>query len=75
MKPRSPHWDNLVEASTQDYVNARISEELSSIRDDIDAITGALLALKDTSKFDLGGFIRRLNNVEEAMRAHDKTTQ
>ena len=72
---RSPHWTGLVEAATQDYIDARVSQQLSPIRDDIDAIKGALLALKDTSKFDMGSFIRRLNNVEEAMRAHDKTTQ
>jgi hypothetical protein len=65
--PHSRHWASQVEATTREYVNARINEELTPIRDDIEALRGALLSLRETAQLNSGNLIGRLNNMEELL--------
>jgi hypothetical protein len=65
--PHSRHWASQVEATTREYVNARINEELTPIRDDIEALRGALLSLRETAQLNSGNLIGRLSNMEELL--------
>ena len=48
----SRHHASQVDPTTREYINARINEELAPIRDDIEALRGALLALRETANFN-----------------------
>ena len=63
----SRHHASQVDPTTREYINARINEELAPIRDDIEALRGALLSLRETSNFNSGNLIGRLNNMEELL--------
>ena len=58
----SRHHASQVDSTTREYINARINEELAPIRDDIEALRGALLSLRETANFNSGNLIGRLNN-------------
>lgn len=63
----SRHWASQVDATTREYINARINEEIKPIRDDIEALRGALLSLRETANFNSGDLIGRLNNMEQLL--------
>lgn len=65
--PQSRVWASQVDAVIREYVNARIVEETTPLRDDIEALRGALLSLRETAQFSSGNLIGRLNNIEELL--------
>tara|TARA_B110000046_G_scaffold184092_1_gene221730 strand:+ start:570 stop:836 length:267 start_codon:yes stop_codon:yes gene_type:complete len=65
--PHSRVWASQVSPVTREFVNARINEELRPIRDDIEALRGALLSLRETANFSSGNLLGRLSNMEELL--------
>lgn len=63
----SRHWASQVDPTVREYINARINEETRPIRDDIEALRGALLSLRETANFNSGDLIGRLNNMEQLL--------
>lgn len=63
----SRHWASQVDPTVREYINARINEETRPIRDDIEALRGALLSLRETAQFNAGDLIGRLNNMEQLL--------
>ena len=63
----SRHYASQVDPNTREYINARINEELAPIRDDIEALRGALLSLRETAQLNSGNLIGRLSNMEELL--------
>ena len=63
----SRHWASQVDPTVREYINARINEETRPIRDDIEALRGALLSLRETANFNSGDWIGRLNNMEQLL--------
>ena len=63
----SRHWASQVDVTTREYINARINEEMRPLRDDIEALRGALLSLRETANFNSGNLVGRLNNMEELL--------
>ena len=60
----SRHWASQVDATTREFINARIAEELKPLRDDIEAIRSALLVIREGSQRDTGELTARVNDVE-----------
>ena len=60
----SRHWASQVDATTREFINARIAEELKPLRDDIAAIRSALLVIREGSQRDTGELTARVNDVE-----------
>jgi hypothetical protein len=56
-----------VDASTREYINARIHEELKPIRDDIAALRSAILAARESLQRDMGDVAGRMSNTEELL--------
>jgi len=63
----SRHWASQVDASTREYINARIHEELKPIRDDIAALRSAILAARESLQRDMGNVAGRMANTEELL--------
>jgi len=63
----SRHWASQVDASTREYINARIHEELKPIRDDIAALRSAILAARESLQRDMGDVAGRMANTEELL--------
>lgn len=60
----SRHWASQVDATTREYINARINEELKPLRDDIAAMRSALLVIREGGQTDVGQLTARVNDVE-----------
>lgn len=60
----SRHWASQVDATTREYINARINEELKPLRDDIAAVRSALLVIREGGQTDVGQLTARVNDVE-----------
>lgn len=52
---------------TRDYVNAKISEELKPIRDDMVAVLEALSEMRTENEVSKGEHVARINMVEEVL--------
>lgn len=63
----SRHWASQVDASTREYINARIHEELKPIRDDIAALRSAILAARESLQRDMGDVAGRMANTEDLL--------
>lgn len=60
----SRHWASQVDATTREYIDARINEELRPLRDDIAAMRSALLVIREGGQTDVGQLTARVNDVE-----------
>jgi len=60
----SRHWASQVDATTREYIDARINEELKPLRDDIAAMRSALLVIREGGQTDVGQLTARVNDVE-----------
>lgn len=61
-------WATQVDAVIRDFVNARIHEELKPVRDDTEALRGALLRIREASQSDMGTLTARVNDEEELIK-------
>ena len=61
-------WATQVDAVIRDFVNARIHEELKPVRDDTEALRGALLRIREASQSDMGTLTARVNDAEELIK-------
>ena len=67
MNANSKLWASQVDPVIREYVNARISEELGPIRDDIAAFRVALLGMREGYQSANGDLTARVNGVEELL--------
>lgn len=63
----SRHWASQVDATTREYIDARIHEELKPMRDDIAALRSAILAARESLQRDMGDVAGRMANTEELL--------
>lgn len=68
MNVHSRHWASQVDATTREYINARIQEELKPIRDDIAALRGALLGIREGYQSSNGQLTARVNDMEALLK-------
>lgn len=68
----SRHWASQVDATTREYINALIHEELKPIRDDIAALRGAILAARESLQRDMGDVAGRVTNAEDLLNMSSK---
>ena len=65
--PSSSVWATRVDVVTREYINARIQEELKPMRDDIDALSSAILSARESLQRDMGNVSGRVSNTEELL--------
>lgn len=63
----SRHWASQVDATTREYIEARIHEELKPIRDDIAALSSAISRTRESLQRDMGDVAGRMANTEELL--------
>jgi len=68
MNVNSRHWASQVDASTREYINARITEELKPVRDDIAGLRSALLGIREGNQAEIGQLTARVNDLEALLQ-------
>ena len=63
----SRHWASQVDETTREYIDARIHEELRPIRDDIQALFGAISRTRESLQRDMGDVAGRVTNAEDIL--------
>ncbi len=58
-------WASQVDATYREYIDARIHEELKTMKDDIEALRGALLLTRESLQRDMGNVSGRMTNTED----------
>lgn len=72
MNPNSKLWESSVDSIIREYVNARLAEELKPIRDDIQALRGAISATRESLQRDMGNVSGRMTNAEDLLNMSTK---
>jgi len=68
MRTSSKVWATRVDSVIREYVDARLTEELRPIEDDIAALRGALLGIREASQSDIGQLTARVNDAEALLQ-------
>lgn len=63
----SRHWASQVDATVREYIDARIHEELKPMRDDIEALRGAISRTRESLQRDMGDVAGRVTNAEDIL--------
>lgn len=58
---------SAIDPKVRDYIDAKLKEEISPIRDDLSDLLCAISEVREMSQYDAGNLIGRINNMEQVL--------